>query len=279
MNIGINTWGLSQKFKKDFKKTLNELKDIGIREIEPCFVLSNSFNFLKRIGFYIGLTINGTSGSNWFAHLIEDKMNIVLEYGFNVNYVHLTFIMPDKKALGKMIPTAIKLAKKYHIKGYVISMLAKNKKTAEKYFDDIRKFSAALKEVGCKTIYHNHSEEMNGTLEYFLDNIPDLELEFDVGWSIIGGADPKNIITKYMDRICVIHFKDALNNSKKDLSIPIGKGSLNVDEIISLTINNYNNGKVEYIIDQDASKNDIIYDIKEGKNRIEESIKKYAKFI
>lgn len=269
MNIGVNTWGLSKAFKKDYNGTLDELKELGITEIEPCFVLNDSFNFFKRIGFYIGLALNGTNGSNWFTHQINEKMKAIKEKGFIVKYAHLTFIMPDKKALGKMIPTAIELAKKYDIKGYVISLLVKDKETTLQYFDDIDKFSKALKEVGCKTIYHNHSEEMDVALDFLMENFSDLDLEFDVGWSIIGKKDPIEFLNKYPDRIKIIHFKDAKQDSDKDLSIVIGNGALDLRSVVEITKDKYLKGEIEYIIDQDASKNDIINDIRLGLENIQ----------
>ena len=270
MNIGVNTWGLSKEFKKDFSRTLDRLKEIGVEEIEPCFVLTDSFNFFKRIGFFIGLTLNGTSGSNWFYHLIDKKMSVVKEKGLNVKYVHLTFIMPDKKALGKMIPTAKALALKYNIKGYVISLLPKDISTARGYLDDINSFNEALKEINCKTIYHNHSEEMNSALDFLMDSVPDMYLEFDVGWSVIGEKDPLEIINKYNNRINIIHFKDVPEGEKKDLSTIIGEGSVDLKGIIEATKDKYLSGEIEYIIDQDASKGDIITDLQKGIKNIEQ---------
>ena len=264
MNIGVNTWGLSKAFKKDFIGTLDKLKEVGVCEIEPCFVLNDSFSFFKKIGFYIGLALNGTSGSNWFTHLIDKKMTIIKEKGFEVKYAHLTFIMPDKKALGKMIPTAVDLAKKYNLKGYVISLLVKDKETTLEYADDINNFTKALKEVGCDTIYHNHSEEMDNALDFIMETFPNVKLEFDVGWSIIGGKDPIEFLERYKDRIPVVHFKDALKDSSKDLSIVVGEGALNLKEVVECTKDDFLNRKVEYIIDQDVSKGDIVQDIQKG---------------
>lgn len=261
MKIGVNTWGLSKVFKKDLRGTLKRLKEIGVDEIEPCFVLTNSFNFFKRIGFFIGLSLNGTSGSNWFYHLIDEKMRIVKEEGLNVNYVHLTFIMPDKKALGKMIPTAKELAIKYGIKGYVISLLPKDIKTAKEYLDDINKFNTELKELNCKTIYHNHSEEMDTALDFLMESIPDMYLEFDVGWSIIGSKDPLEILKKYSDRINIVHFKDVPIGENKDLSVVLGDGALDLKGVVEATKEKFLKGEIEYIIDQDVSKGDIILDI------------------
>ena len=61
--------------------------------------------------------------------------------------------------------------------------------------------------------YHNHAHEfvaVGGTtaFERFAELAPEVGLELDVGWALVGGEDPASLIERYADRISMLHMKD-----------------------------------------------------------------------
>jgi len=74
--------------------------------------------------------------------------------------------------------------------------------------------SKPFKDAGFEFGWHNHDFEFvkfdNGTLPHdiIFDNAPSLSWEMDVAWVVRGGADPKEFLDAYADRISSIHVKD-----------------------------------------------------------------------
>ena len=61
--------------------------------------------------------------------------------------------------------------------------------------------------------YHNHAHEFvdlggETAFERFAELAPDVGLELDVGWALVGGYDPAALIERYADRIDLLHMKD-----------------------------------------------------------------------
>ena len=61
--------------------------------------------------------------------------------------------------------------------------------------------------------YHNHVHEfveVDGTMAFnrFAELAPEVGIELDVGWALVGGEDPVGLIERYADRISMLHMKD-----------------------------------------------------------------------
>lgn len=73
---------------------------------------------------------------------------------------------------------------------------------------------APLAEQGIAIGWHNHDFEIqdagNGqsVLDAMLSGGPDLKLELDLAWVLVGGSDPLDYIKKYADKISSVHIKD-----------------------------------------------------------------------
>ncbi|MCL2708399.1 MAG: sugar phosphate isomerase/epimerase [Defluviitaleaceae bacterium] len=128
------------------------------------------------------------------------------------------------------------------------------------------------KSAGMRLLYHNHANELrsrfNGktALEYFFDDTdPGLLLaEPDLGWIMIGGAEPVHFLRKYRSRCPVIHLKDFIRTGEKSAFEfrPTGYGEAGYAalcaEIKKLAIN-----PEWYVLDHDdAYGRDIFYDLK-----------------
>lgn len=133
---------------------------------------------------------------------------------------------------------AVKIAATLGLKAVYAPFLeeAKRPMTA----DGWRAFGKTLNEIG-KPIqdaglifgWHNHAFEFGGDsphpLELMLEAGPDLTLEFDVAWCVVGGQDPLDWIDRYGDRISAAHIKDIAPEGEKadeDGWADVGSGTM-----------------------------------------------------
>ncbi|MHB1453802.1 MAG: sugar phosphate isomerase/epimerase family protein [Saccharofermentanales bacterium] len=98
----------------------------------------------------------------------------------------------------------------------------------------LAKVAARCKEARIGIAYHNHAHEfVNDQQEYLLDilfaNAPDLACELDVYWVAYAGIDVVSYMSKFKDRLPLIHLKElgALHSN-----VDIGKGILDFPAII-----------------------------------------------
>ena len=104
--------------------------------------------------------------------------------------------------------------------------------------------------------YHNHTAEtraQNGVVPYDellrLTDPAKVTMEMDCGWVIVGGADPVAYLTKYPNRICMLHVKDFKLGGAKSTSetVPppsaeLGQGSIDYKRIFEAA----KGGKIEH---------------------------------
>jgi sugar phosphate isomerase/epimerase len=85
---------------------------------------------------------------------------------------------------------------------------------------DFNRWGKAAKEAGMQFAFHNHDYEFKpqgnttGFAELMKDTDPTLvKLEFDMYWLTQAGQDPYAMLTKYADRVRLIHLKDRTTNA------------------------------------------------------------------
>jgi sugar phosphate isomerase/epimerase len=90
-----------------------------------------------------------------------------------------------------------------------------------------------LQEHGWKLHYHNHAHEFvdlggeNAFERFIRKSGDDVLLELDVGWALVGGSDPVELIEKYGDRIDVLHMKDMVTTEDRGFR-EIGDGEVDM---------------------------------------------------
>ena len=110
--------------------------------------------------------------------------------------------------------------------------------------DDVRRFAAELggfagtfAERGIRVGYHNHSFEfapLGGTTvwEVLLRELPpEVDIELDVYWAVVGGRDAAAEIRATTDRVRLLHMKDR-SAGPEPHDVPAGEGILPFPEII-----------------------------------------------
>lgn len=84
--------------------------------------------------------------------------------------------------------------------------------------DRLDALTTAAAEYDWPLHYHNHDHEFqrvdgNYAIDELLDGVPDLGFEIDVGWVATAGADPREYVERYADRIEMVHMKDMATDS------------------------------------------------------------------
>ena len=85
--------------------------------------------------------------------------------------------------------------------------------SVERMAERLAGITTAAGEYGWPIHYHNHDHEFvdvdgETAFERLFALAPELGLELDVGWALVGGFDPVALIERYADRIDLLHMKD-----------------------------------------------------------------------
>lgn len=88
-------------------------------------------------------------------------------------------------------------------------------------------------ESGWGIHYHNHAHEFvdfdeTTAFEHLFDTTEHLGLELDVGWALVGGSDPVELIERYGDRIDLLHMKDMTVDEDRGFR-EIGEGDVDME--------------------------------------------------
>ena len=89
--------------------------------------------------------------------------------------------------------------------------------------------------LGFDVYYHNHEFEFkafDGVVPEFeyINNLPDIKIQFDVFWTYMAGADAVKLLSDYKDRIGFTHLKDGT----KTAHTALGDGDADINEIYRL---------------------------------------------
>ncbi|MCL2379073.1 MAG: sugar phosphate isomerase/epimerase [Defluviitaleaceae bacterium] len=177
----IQLYSLKDETAKDFKKTLQRVKDIG----------------------YTGVEFAGDFGGLSAAELKA----FLAEVGLEALGCHV---------MSPMIPNMLDFAAELGVK-YLIDPLAMIN-TYEDAVSWAEKFNEAGKlcaDRGIRFGYHNHRHEfLPGKDGYLLETVllntdpAHVCLQLDVGWAACAGVDPVGFINKHAGRVKLIHLKE-----------------------------------------------------------------------
>jgi sugar phosphate isomerase/epimerase len=231
---GIQLYTVGADLQKDPAGTLKRLAQIGYTEVE--------------------LADLGKLSSAQFRDLLKDA-------ALRAPSAHLMFgmadtnkLLDDAKTLGvEYVVSSVLLAHPPQpgdgIQGFlkaINAMTADDFKQAAAMANDIGKKARA---AGLQYAYHNHNFEFRdlggGRTGYDIilsETDPTLvKFEADCGWMRVAGADPVAFLTRYPDRIAMLHIKDFKNVTKPVTSLmapdgpeptELGRGSIDLKPIV-----------------------------------------------
>ncbi len=208
--IGVQLFTVKAELATDAPGTLKKLKDLGIDVVETAGTNGGTAATLLQQIKDAGLTCR-SSHTNMPALLADIDKEIADAKTFGAEWLVCSSPKPANPLPGK--------------KDWVIEMTENMTADAWKFnADQLAAMAPKVKAAGLKFAYHNHPMEFHdlggGQTGYDLitASTPDLRLEMDIGWVVVGGADPVAMLNKYAGRVDLLHVKDM----RKDPAGPFG---------------------------------------------------------
>lgn len=208
--IGVQLFTVKTELAADAPGTLKKLKDLGIDVVETAGANGGTAATLIQQIKDAGLTCR-SSHTNMPALLADIDKEIADAKTFGAEWLVCSSPKPAKPLPGK--------------KDWVVEMTENMNLDQWKYnADQLAAMAPKVKAAGLKFAYHNHPMEFHdlggGQTGYDLiaGSTPDLRLEMDIGWVVVGGADPVAMLNKYAGRVDLLHVKDM----RKDPAGPFG---------------------------------------------------------
>ncbi len=216
---GIVSYTFRNDFAKDMPQTLDNIKALGITNIE----FSNLF---------------GKTATE-IRSLLDARGMVCTSYGvgYDVLVNKTDEVIKDAKILGA---TFVRVAWIPHKASFTFE-------AAQKAVMDFNKYGQILKKNSLTFCYHNHGYEFapyeNGTyFDYIIKNTnPEfVSFEIDILWVFHPGQDPAKLLKKYPKRFKLMHVKDLKQGVKGDFTgvtppendVTLGTGQLNLPKIL-----------------------------------------------
>ena len=155
---------------------------------------------------------------------------------------------PEGYTWDAAIETSVEMGMKYMVISYLMPSERHGKSGFARIADQMNQAGEKANAAGLRLCYHNHGFEFSGwsgtTPFDILMELFDPKLvfwELDVFWCSLAGADPAGILSKYLNRIPLLHLKDKLRGARKlteermatpDLFEEVGSGELDFVAIL-----------------------------------------------
>ena len=200
--IAIQLYSVRHEMEKDFRGTLEKIKEMGYDGVEFAGFFDHTPTEIKAMCAEIGLV--PLSAHVNIRKMIEDADATFAKYAaVGMHYVAIPSLPTELRPGEEGFAEAIAL---------------------------IRKFGKIAKKYDITLLYHNHDFEfikIDG--EYGLDilyrevDADALQTELDVCWVNVGGEDPANFIRKYAGRCPIVHLKDFFGEKSENMYELIGE--------------------------------------------------------
>lgn len=212
-DISIQLWSVNKKITEHgFEKCLHELSAMGYTGVEFAGHKDVKANEMKKFLSDSGLRAVGSHTG----------------YGILTNSESL------KEEMEYMAAVGAKYISCPH-------MTVESEDILKKRIEELSVCARTLKENGFVFSYHNHDFELTTTyggktaLDIFYENTNPEEVyaEHDVYWLLHGGVDPYDYLTKFKNRIKILHLKQMLDLESKEASTA-NKGIIDFSRIMSI---------------------------------------------
>ena len=202
--VGLQLYTVRDDMAKDFKGTLQKVKELGYDGVEFAGLFDNTPEQVKAMCAEIGL--NPISAHVPLQEMLEDVDKVIADYkAIGCQYIVVPYVTEERRPGGELFKQMI---------------------------EEIRGIGEKCKAAGLVLLYHNHDFEFAKTetgefgLDYLYANVPAdlLQTELDQCWVKYAGQDPVAYLQKYEGRSPVVHLKDyyASGEQKEDPYALIG---------------------------------------------------------
>jgi sugar phosphate isomerase/epimerase len=225
--IGIQLYTVKDLLDKDLKGTLQQLADIGYKEIESYPGIGGHYYGMEPKEFKdllsgMGLTLVS-------SHFGAGKP------GAKIDNWHQATILQD---LPTLLEKAAQTGQQYLTCSSLDESMWKTKDDLKKTAEMFNKTGESVKKAGMQFAYHNHDYEFTKVedvlmFDFLVENTdPELvKWELDIFWVLAGGQDPVAYLKKYPNRFPLSHIKD-MDKNDKTKNTEIGTGALNLQEVL-----------------------------------------------
>jgi sugar phosphate isomerase/epimerase len=230
--VGLQLYSVRDDMAKDFKGTLQKVKEMGYDGVEFAGLFGNTPEEVKAMCAEIGL--NPISAHVPLADMLADTDKVIADYkAIGCKYIVVPYVTEERRPGGELFMQMI---------------------------EEIRAIGQKAKDAGLVLLYHNHDFEFkkveNGEfgLDFLYSSVAAdlLQTELDECWVKYAGQDPVAYLQKYAGRAPVVHFKDyyvegeqvgdpyaliGLNEDEKKSNTafefrPLGCGVQNIPELL-----------------------------------------------
>ncbi|MBB5340977.1 sugar phosphate isomerase/epimerase family protein [Tunturiibacter gelidoferens] len=176
-----------------------------------------------------------------YTHPAPELRRIVADSGLGLVSAHFDYAS---------VPTKIDYAHQLGLEYMVCPMIPKDQWNLDgfhKAADDFNTWGRSVHDAGMQFVFHNHCYEFSpqatttdgattGFDELMKHTDPALvKLEFDMYWLAQAGQDPLTMLTRYANRVSLLHLKDRIANAPTGFVMgptakhitEMGKGTLN----------------------------------------------------
>lgn len=204
--LGVQLFTLRNQLQLDVRKALADVAAIGFKEVElfgfgsTAFVEDPLFG-LSAQEFRTVLAELGLSAP--IAHIGGDAMNIaeIADFAHAIGVQHLVVAMaPDFLSFEN---------------GEIKVSGVTGRDQIDRIADRLNEQGEMARTSGIGFGYHNHQMEFaplgdENAFDYlFAQADTDLvKMELDVGWALVAGADPVELLKRYVGRVISVHLKD-----------------------------------------------------------------------
>ena len=199
--VGLQLYSVREDMQKDFKGTLEKVKEMGYDGVEFAGLYGHTPQEIKEELNGLGLT--PVSAHVPLADMMADPEGVMGIYkDIGCPYIAIPYLTeayrPGTEGFAKTIEGA-------------------------------RILGETAKKLGMKLLYHNHDFEfvkINGVyaLDILYETVPSdlLQTELDTCWVNVGGENPADYVRKYAGRAPVVHLKDFYGEKSQHMYELIG---------------------------------------------------------
>ena len=227
--VGVQLWSVNAEMAKDVPGTFKRLKATGYDVVETAGLAG-----LTAAAFRKQLDDNGLVCPS--THVAMGDLLTKLDQKID-----------DAKALGAqyLVCASPKPPSSFTLTGDWVTAM-KKAMTIDAWkanADDLARIAPIVTKAGLKFAYHNHFMEFadhDGVTGYdIITKAADpehLRLEIDLGWVMVGGADPLEILVKHAHQVDMLHVKDFVRDPSEKIGwrpVDVGAGTIHWPPVLA----------------------------------------------
>ncbi len=242
--IGMQLYSVKDVIEYDLKGTLQQLADIGYKEVE---------SYPGQKGHYFGMEPKefSTMLSDMGLTLVSSHFGSGTRNGKAASWRQATMLTRFEELVQKAAETG----QPYLTCSSLNESLRKTPDDLKRTAELFNKTGETCKQAGLQFAYHNHAfefEKVGDTLmyDYMLENTdPELvQWELDMYWVVAGGQDLATYLKKYPNRFPLGHVKD-MDKQDKTKNAVVGQGSIDYASLLKVA---QENGMKHFLVEHET---------------------------